>query len=587
MLPRNSLASIHQFGLVLLLFSCLGASTILSAQQPEQPALPSAEDTSRAPALHVSARLVQLNVIVNDKHGNPIAGLSQKDFSIVDNGQSQEIRVFNAETSRPSNLSRTPLPPDTHTNRPEEQINLPASVTVILLDALNTESADQALARKQVIDVLREIQPQEYVALYWLGNGLQILHDFTTDASSLRQVLAGYESKSSRQLDNSALADPSLDTPNPSTSSGQTYERQAFRLAFDQRVANQSTRDRVRSTVAALVAIANHLGTRKGRKSLVWVSSSFPINLGYDKFDLNWTNDTGENFANDVRRAARALSDADIAVYPVDARGLLGSTTSANQDDLDAHIGDPTDTDVHLPTRAAPETFDTMRLLAERTGGRAYYGTNDISGAIRRAMNDSRVTYTLAYYPAIVKWDGSFHELKVKVGIPGVEVRARSGYFALPEAPMAPPKSDRRLIAQLASSRLPARGIGLHVSAQTSSASGGSALITQVHINLRDIQMQDKAGRRTGTVQSIFLQMDNAGRILHVDDRTFHPDFDATTYQRGLLSGITDTRELHVVPDAAQLCIVVRDAANANLGSIYLPLAEYITDQLKARRSKQ
>jgi VWFA-related protein len=141
--------------------------------------------------------------------------------------------------------------------------------------------------------------------------------------------------------------------------------------------------DRVRATIAALIAIADHLGSRKGRKNLVWVSSSFPISLGYDKFDLNWTNDSGEDFSHDVRRAARALADADIAIYPVDARGLLGSTITANEDNLDAHIGDPTDTDVHIPTRGAPETFDTMRLLAERTGDKAFYGTNDLSGAIR------------------------------------------------------------------------------------------------------------------------------------------------------------------------------------------------------------
>jgi len=87
-----------------------------------------------------------------------------------------------------------------------------------------------------------------------------------------------------------------------------------------------------------------------------------------------------------------------------------------------------------------------------------------------------------------------------------------------------------------------------------------NACFAQVHINSRDIQMQEKEGRWAGTVESIFLQMDNAGRILHVADRTFHPDFDATTYQRGLQSGITGTRELRVAPDAAQLCIFVSDA---------------------------
>jgi VWFA-related protein len=574
--------------LSLVLVACAVASIVLSAPQAQQAAAQSAENKQAAPPLRVTAHLVQANVIVDDKHGNPISGLSQKDFAIFDNGKQQEIRVFAAQTNLPSVSSRsTPLPPGIYTNRPEEQTNIPTSVTVILLDALNTEPADRVLARKQVIRVLQQIQPQEYVALYWLGDGLHVLHDFTTDASVLHQVLAGYNDKPNRGADDSNLADPSLNSPNLSTPAGTASERSAFRAVADQRIPDLIARDRVRTTAAALIAVANHLGTRKGRKNLVWVSSSFPITLGYDKFNLEWTNDTGEDFAADVERAARALTDADIAVYPVDARGLLGSGTNANEDDLDAHIGDPTDTDTHLPTRGAPESFVTMRLLAERTGGKAYYGTNDISGAIRQAMNDSRVTYTLGYYPVGVKWDGSFHELKVKIAAPGAQVRVRGGYYAFADAPMATPRNDHALIAKLATSWLPATGIGLHVRAQTSRESGASTLTAVASIDLGDILMQRKEGRWTGTVQSVFLQLDNAGRILEVDDRTFHPDFDNNTYEQGLKSAITDTRKFRILPNASELCIVVRDASTANLGSIYLPLEKYSPDSSQAGQTKR
>lgn len=577
----------HQFGFVFRVCVCLGAIAVLPAAWSQQPAAPSVDNSEALQPLRVTTRLVQVNVIVNDKRGNPLSGLTQNDFSILDNGKPQEIQIFSAETNLPSPLSPAPLPPGAYTNRPEEHTGIPASVTVILLDALNTEAADQTIARTQVIRVLQEIQPQEYVALYWLGNDLHILHDFTTDASLLRQVLAGYENKSSHQLGNSELADPSLNTPNSSTPAGQKSEREAFRLAFDQRVANQSTALRVRATVAALTAIANHLDSRKGRKNLIWVSSSFPISLGYDKFDLNWTNDTGEDFSGEVGRAARALTAADIAVYPVDARGLLGSPVSANRDDLDAHIGDPTDTDSSLPTHPVPETFDTMRLLAERTGGKAFYGTNDLAGAIRRAMNDSRLTYKLGYYPAFAKWDGSFHEIKVKVAAPGAQVRARSGYFAFPDAPVSSPKSDHALIAQLAASQLPATGIGLRVRAQASEPPGARTLTAEVRLDLREIQMLQKKGRWTATLQSVFLQLDDAGHVLQADDRTFHPDFDATTYERVLQSGISDTRRVRVLPSAAQLCIVVRDVTTSNVGSIYLPLTEAFPDLSKPGTKKE
>jgi VWFA-related protein len=573
---------------LVLVSLCAAASTAFSAPQLQQAVAQSPENKQAAPPLRVTAHLVQVNVIVNDRHGNPISGLSQKDFTILDNGNQQEIRVFAAQTNLPSGPSRTiPLPLGTYTNRPEEQTNIPTSVTVILLDALNTEPADRVLARKQVIRVLQQIQPQEYVALYWLGDGLHVLHDFTTDASVLQHVLAGYDDKPNNGADDSNVADPSLNSPNPSTPAGTASERSAFRAVADQRIANLNTGDRVRTTAAALVAVANHLGTRKGRKNLVWVSSNFPVTLGYDKFNLEWTNDTGEDFAADVERAARALTDADIAVYPVDARGLLGSDINANEDDLDAHIGDPTNGDTHLPTRGAPETFVTMRLLAERTGGKAFYGTNDIACAIRQAMNDSRVSYTLGYYPAGVKWDGKFHELKVKVGAAGAQVRARTGYYAFPDAPLAAPRNDHVLIAKLATSWLPATGIGLHVHAQTSRELGASTLTTVVSIDLGDILMQGKEGRWTGTVQSVFLQLDNAGHILKVDDRTFHPDFDNNTYEQGLKSAITDTRQFHILSNATELCIVVRDASTANLGSIYLSLAQYSPDSSQAGQTKR
>jgi VWFA-related protein len=566
---HNQGAVVFRRGFFSVIFFCLSSVITLSAQEIPLPTQLTAQQPNQATAVRVTTHLVQVNVVVNDKHGNPIIGLLQDDFSIFDNGKRQPIRIFSAETNLPSAASPTLIPPEIYTNRPEERSKIPASVTVILLDALNTEVADQTLARKQVLQVLRKIQPHEYVALYWLGNGLRILHDFTADASVLQQVLAGFESKSSRQLENSALADPSLTKPNPSAPSGAAYERQAFRLAFDQRVANQSARERVRATAAAMSAIAGHLATRKGRKNLVWVSASFPITLGYDKFDLNWANDTGENFSDDVRKAARALAAADIAVYPVDARGLLGSAIGAISDDLDAHIGDPTDTDAHLPTRGAPEALDTMKLLAERTGGKAFYGSNDIAGAIRRAMDDSRVTYTIGFYAEAVKWDGSFHELKVRVAVPGAEVHSRSGYFALLDPPVNPAQNDQALIAQLAPNGIPATGIGLHVRIRNSS---DAHVAVELHLDLRELQMLRSDDHWTGKVRSAFLQMDSAGHILQVDDRTFNPELDNAAYEKGLQLGITDTRELRLVPSATQLCIVVRDLTNSKMGSIYVPV---------------
>ena len=86
--------------------------------------------------------------------------------------------------------------------------------------------------------------------------------------------------------------------------------------------------------------------------------------------------------------------------------------------------------------RSVQYTQDTMEALAQRTGGKAYYNSNDLKNAIRGAIDDSKVTYVLGYYPAHNTWDGKFHELKVQVDRKGANVRRRLGYFAFADQPL-------------------------------------------------------------------------------------------------------------------------------------------------------
>jgi VWFA-related protein len=562
-----------------------GQSASASAQEPSQQQ--SSQDKTTATKngdlptpLRVTARLVQINVIVNDKHGNPISGLTKEDFVLFDNKHPQEIQLFSAETNLPRDRPQGPLPPDTYTNRISEHAGVPANVTVILLDALNTEFADQALTRKQVLKLLEQLRPQDRVALYWLGNNLYVLNDFTTDVASLREALVRSKGESNRELAESDVNYLTLNNPNPSIPAGvsgsQNSSREAFRSAFDQRVANESTKDRVRLTVAALTAIAHHVGALNGRKNLVWVSGSFPFSLGNERFDLNWANDTGVSFSAQIERAAQALTDADIAVYPVDARGLMGSGLNAAGDYSEAPPPEFSgEGNEHLPSRVAPGNLDTMKTLAERTGGKAFYGSNDLAEAMRRAVEDSRVTYTLGFYPGGAKWDGSFHNVKVRVKTPGAEVRARTGYFALPDSAQATPKSVQAIISQTAISQLESTGIGMRVHVQPGDAAGEHSLRVDLHLSLRDIHLEQDNETWTGALQTVFLQLNSRGEIIQAADETLQLTLPQTVYSQALVDGLKNTKHIRIVPGAARLCIVLRDASNGNIGSLSVPLAKY------------
>jgi VWFA-related protein len=566
MLHRRSWIALNLSATALLIsLNCIFVD-IMPAQQESS-------EIAQSPTrpLRVATRLVQINVIVNDKRGNPIEGLTKNDFELFDNKKKQEIRVLSAHSNRPLDPLSPPLPLDTFTNKTADAAT-PENVTVILLDSLNTEFADQVLARKHVVKFLRQLRSNDHVALYWLSNNLYVLHDFTTDAASLRETLASFGGESNHALADSKVEDPSLNNPNASIPAGRMSSREAFRRAFDQRVANESTKDRVRLTVAALIAIARHIGPINGRKNLVWVSGSFPFDLGNDKFDLNWANDTGTSFSEDIEMAARAVTDANIAVYPVDARGLMGDEISATQGSGDEHPEFSSEGDEHLPTHATAGNIDTMKTLAERTGGKAFYNTNDLSGSIRRALDDSRSTYTLAYYPSEMTWDGSFHNVKVKVRTTGADVRARAGYFAIPDSGPTSGKNVKAIISQAALSPLDATGIGVRVQIKPPNTSDASILIANLHLDLNEIHMERNNGIWNGVIQTVFLQLDSRGKIIHADDKVFKLSLPPDVYDQTLKQGVSETERIQVLQSSAQLRVVVRDPWNGNLGSVAIPL---------------
>src|SRR5579862_9572276 len=158
----------------------------LSGQQASQSAPPPVPPAQSAPPpVRVSTRLVQVSVIV-EEHGQPVTGLKQEDFQLFDQGQPQKIAFFSEHNSSVTATAAAtpapaPLPPDVFSNRIAEKPGVPTSVTVILLDLLNTYSADMAYARNQIVKFIEALQPQDRVALYGLSDDLYILHDFTHD----------------------------------------------------------------------------------------------------------------------------------------------------------------------------------------------------------------------------------------------------------------------------------------------------------------------------------------------------------------------------------------------------------------------
>jgi VWFA-related protein len=495
-------------------------------------------------------------VVVHDRHDNPITGLTKNDFIILDNKKQQAIQVFLTRTSKPRGHSAAPLPPDTYSNRMAD-LSSPMSATVILLDGLNTKISDQQYAREQVLKFLEQIQPQDRVALYTLGTDLKLLHDFTSDATSLLRALHSYAGQISPSLDesrpsqgyaannqHSLLDNPDEDILGPFLSSIGSAE-EIFLVE-----------DRIWRTIDALKQIGNHVALLPGRKNLIWVSGSFLPAANLQDVEMN-TPDGGLLFTAGIDSMARALNNASLVVYPVDARGLLTSL---------GRFGHPDTTE-----------FAAMDVIAQRTGGKASYNTNDIFGAIREAIDDSLVSYELGYYPVSGNWDGSFHKIQIKVQRPGASARTREGYFAVRDPKMTP-AVRQSLIAGAITNLLETDGIGMtvRVNAPKAESKTDRRLSMSVVLDPEDLSVELKDGRWTGALDTMLVQLDDKSTVLSATDDAFQFHLTPDKYQQMTRNGLSYKEDIAVQTGASELRVVVRDASSGKVGAASIPLTQYI-----------
>jgi VWFA-related protein len=535
---------------LLILAPMLAAGT-LDAQLPET-------------IIRTTTRLVQVNVIVT-KHGAPVPGLKKEDFQVFDNGKRQEIRLFSEETRAILPSADSPLPKGTFTNQLEQRSGTPAAVTAILLDGVNTRFSDQAYARQQVVTFLKQIQPEDRIALYTLDSrGLKVLHDYTTDSSDLLAKLAKYQGDIAPDV--TGVSEFSDALGGWLESRGNSLER-AYYL-----------NDRIQQTLHAIEFIADNLAALPGRKNLIWVSSAFPLQIGFfgnsgggggggasaarsgsagmpgmgrgnsggfprqPRQQQTWTTDTDQ--------AVRALNNANLAIYPVDARGLVASASPRVSSRVYVNQG-------------------TMFELAGRTGGRALVNTNDIAGAIRTAIEDSSLTYTLGFYPENDKFDNSFHNLNVKlVDFPHLELRYRKGYLDQ----STPPQEEgvrKAALRDSVVSPMDANGIGLRANVHETSAGFDVTL----RVDPKSILLDPQGDRWAGKLDLLFVEKDAHGAQTYGVDDTLSMELKQQNYDRMQREGLTYHRVLPRTDKASELRVVVRDASTGAVGSITAPFS--------------
>lgn len=501
--------------------------------------------STSGPTFKSSTRLIQVSVVVQDGRRRPVTDLKPEDFEIFEDGKPQPVSVFSLRGQAPSDAAAEST--GVFTNRLQSPTG--GGVVAIVFDRLNTSFTEQTQAREHIVKYLGQVRPEDRVALFLLDeNGMSILHDFSKDAGSLLRAMTRAQSTQSPTLAGAQL---------PPFSDQMEANLDAFARGNLANMHSFYQRTLAYTTIEALEDVAAYLQGVPGRKNLIWVSSGFPFAI--TNFGPGGTSDI-TLMSPETRRATRALNHADVSVYPVDARGLVGAFST--------HPSARVQEFSTLYSVQGP--IDGLRHVADWTGGRAFYNTNDLGSAINGAVKDSDLTYVLGYYPENQKWDDRFRQIKVKVKRRGLEVRHRSGYFAVP--PDAP-DNDTRQKAIIAALDSPLETTSLPITVTVEPAGSGRVTLA-IQLDRSAPSLVQENGLWVGSVDVAISQTLPSGKNAREADITLPFSLSDEMRDRLLKEGLRLTRTVQLNPDAHQLRVVVRDVATGTTGSVIITASQ-------------
>ena len=485
-----------------------------------------------APVIRVTTRQVEVSVIVHDKKGRLIEDLTKDDFTIFDKGQEQKIGYFTKDIPKTAPYSGG-VAAAVATNRPPApapgQPPAIAVPTVILLDGMNSRFQDRTYSKQALMQFLSGLHTGDSVGIYVLADTLKFFRPVEPQATE-------------KFLDDFMI------------------HASTMALTFP--------RQRVLGTLTALRTIATNLLAVPGRKNLVWLTDGFPALSG-----LTSTGRPGrqfESFGDEILRTVLALDHAEVAIYPVDMRGVVShSDVAPSMTTQSRHFNRAMD---NMARNYVIMSEATMNEVAERTGGRVFMGSSDLSSFIQEAVADTRVTYTIAYTPSHNEWDGRFREIKVKVNRPGAEVRYRKGYFAYPEA--AAEKSRAAVLAAAIGSPVEASGLGIMGKVVESPTKDHPQGRLQFIVDAHDVAFHKDGEQRILDLETTVLMRDAESTELGRHADPLHAALKQADYDTIQKNGVLAVSVGFDTPaNASRLKLVVRDLSTGLVGSIELPVA--------------
>jgi VWFA-related protein len=415
------------------LLAAQSPSARLSAQQPQAPAAqqPSTQQPAAQqppPTFRAGVNVVRVDVIATGRDGKPVADLNPEDFDVTEDGKPQKIETFKLVTidGIPKPGDPDPKPIRSEYDEESEAAREDVRLYAIFLDDYHVRRIS-SMAVKPALSafVQKQLAPADLCGIMYPLMPVSAML-LTRNQDDLLSAIQHFEGRKYDYQPRNPLEEPYAMYP----------------AAVVEQIRNQVT-------LSALQSLVTHMGSlREGRKAVILVSEGFsnilpaqlndPIasmpgigNPARGAQGVESLDDRAAFFASlDIQDQLRQVYDAanrnNTTIYTLDPRGL-----ATGEFDISEGVGQRTD------RQFLQASLDTLRTLADETDGRAIINRNDLETGLKQVVRDSSAYYLLGYNSTHTVPDGKFHEIKVRIKRPGVQIRARKGYWALTKEELA------------------------------------------------------------------------------------------------------------------------------------------------------
>jgi len=324
------------------------------------------------------------------------------------------------------------------------------------------------------------------------------------------------------------------------------------------------------------------VGGYPGRKNLIWVSAGFPVAILAEQTKHV---EFARNYGRQTEETTRLLAASQVAIYPIDPRGLLGYSPDFEGGNI------PGRTDIVAMTQQTgpyslhergsssrwqvQSSHVSLKEIAEDSGGRAFTNRSDIGAAVTEAVADGSQYYTLGYYPANGREDSKFRKIEVRLARKGLQVRHRSGYQAddsASRAERANEEETQEVMAALASP-LPATAVAFQSRVASPAPGGPARVAVEFLVDLKTVEAREGAdGKRHVSLDLLAAAVDPESTVTASASQRLDFEFPADVFGRVQQQGLPYKLELSVPAGSYTLKLLVRDNLSGRLGRIDVPL---------------